>query len=81
MLSSGVLSTKMVDMDRSELPPHVPAVIGYEHKYRVMYVTEVFRSRAGRVCIRAWDPDVEEGAGGWRTFREDRLIGSIHLLR
>lgn len=68
-------------MDRNGLPPHVAAVIGYGHRYRVIYVTEVFTSQAGKVCIRAWDPDVEEGEGGWRTFREDRLNGSIHLMR
>lgn len=64
-----------------DFPPHVAAVIGYEHRYRVIYITRVWQSKAGKVCITAWDPDVEEGEGGWRTFREDRLIGALHLLR
>lgn len=67
-------------MDRSELPPHVEAVIGYEHRYRRVYVTRVWVSKEGNWCLTAWDPDVEEGEGGWRTFRADRLNGKVHFV-
>jgi predicted DNA-binding transcriptional regulator YafY len=60
--------------------PSIPVVIAYEHRYRKVFATRVWRSRAGNWCVLAWDPDVNEGDGGWRTFRADRIQGKIHML-
>jgi hypothetical protein len=67
-------------MELSELPPHVVTVIGYEHRYRKVYVTRVWTSSQGNWCITGWDPDAEAGEGGWRTFRVDRLNGKVHRV-
>lgn len=67
-------------LSKDELPPHVFVTIGYEHRYRVVYVTRVWTSKAGNPCMTGWDPDVEGGEGGCRTFRLDRLIGKIHFV-
>lgn len=64
-----------------DFPPHVPVVIGYEHRYRKVLVTRVWQSKEGNWLMTAWDPDVEDGEGGWRSFREDRLIGKVHPVR
>ena len=63
-----------------DFPPHVECTIAYEHKYRKVYATRLWKSKAGKWLITAWDPDVNEGAGGWRSFRADRVQGQIHIL-
>lgn len=64
-----------------DFPPHVEVTIGYDHRYRVVYVTRVWTSKEGNRCMLGWDPDAEEGQGGWRTFRVDRLNGKVHFVR
>jgi len=66
-------------MDVSELPPHVVCVLGYEHQYRKVYATRVWKSKAGHWLITAWDPDANDFEGGYRSFRVDRIQGKIHL--
>lgn len=62
-------------LERSELPPHVATVLAYEHKYRLVYVTRVWRSHGGDRIVTGYDPDAE----GWRSFRADR-ISKIRLI-
>lgn len=68
-------------MDNRPHVPHVEIVIAYDHKYRKVYATSVFKSQSGNWCVTAWDPDVNDGDGGFRTFREDRIKGGIHFVR
>ena len=63
-------------MNRNDLPPHVPVTLGYDHRYRLVYVTDVRQSNEGKTLITGWDPDAE----GFRTFRADRLKG-LHILK
>lgn len=66
-------------MEFNETEPHVKVRITYDHKYRVVYATRVWKSKSGATCITAWDPDVDDGKGGWRTFRSDRVKGMKFL--
>ncbi len=64
-----------------DLPPYVECVLAYDHTYRKIYATSVYKSAAGKWLVTGWDPDANDGEGGFRSFRADRIQGNIHLLK
>ncbi len=71
----------MIDDNVPEnLGPYVKVTLGYDHKYRVVYATSMHKTATGKYVITGWDPDVNEGQGGYRSFRTDKVQGDIHLV-
>lgn len=51
-------------------------VFAYEHRYRVLDVERVWRSKDGNDLITGIDPD----KGEYRSFRVDRIQGRVRLV-
>jgi predicted DNA-binding transcriptional regulator YafY len=60
-----------------QIPPHIPVVLTYEHEYRRVLVTRVWKSAAGNWMITGIDAD----KGEYRTFRQDRIKGKIRIVK
>ncbi len=68
-------------MENQTLPPHVKVVIAYEHRYRVVLATRVWKSKAGDWIVTGLDLDRVDDYGNpkYRSFRVDRIKGAIKI--
>lgn len=57
--------------------PYVPVVFAYDHEYRRVDVTSVWRTNAGYWVLSGKDLDRNND---YRTFRVDRIKGKIKIL-
>lgn len=64
-------------MDLEQKLPGQRACFAYNHRYRVVDVKRVWRSKAGDTLITGVDPD----KGEYRSFRADRVKGKIRIVR
>lgn len=69
----------MTEEAPDHIGPHVEITLGYSHQYRKVYATSVHKTKSGHYVITGWDPDANDGEGGYRSFRADKLNGSIHF--
>jgi hypothetical protein len=82
-LYAGLRLCRLRVMENQTLPPHLPVVIAYEHRYRLVLATRIWQSKAGNWLVTGLDPDRpdEQGNPQYRSFRVDRIRGSIKLKR
>jgi predicted DNA-binding transcriptional regulator YafY len=60
-----------------EKPPSVRICIAYQHEYRVVDATRVWKSKAGHWLITGIDVD----KGEYRSFRADRIQKAIRYVK
>lgn len=58
--------------------PYVPVVLAYDHSYRRVNVESVRQSKDGHWLVTGRDLD---RGGEYRSFRVDKIIGRIHILK